>query len=96
MCRLEELCRKDVINVKDGCRLGYICDFEIDPAGGQICSLIIYGRSKCFGLFGREDDIIIPWCDIQTIGDDTILVCVDLQCRRRCGRTKAPFFDFFK
>jgi YlmC/YmxH family sporulation protein len=96
MCRLDELCRKDVINVKDGCKLGCICDFIIDPANGQICSLVIYGRAKCLGLFGREDDIIIPWQDIQTIGDDTILVCLDMTNRRRCCNRGFSFFDLFK
>lgn len=94
MCRIEELCRKDVINVKDGCRLGYICDVEIDAADGRVVALVIYGRAKFFGLFGREDDIVIPWCNIQTIGEDTVLVCLDFQNRRRCK--KNPFFNFFK
>lgn len=94
MCRIEELCRKDVINVKDGSRLGNICDIEIDAADGKVVSLIIYGRSKFFGLFGREEDIVIPWCDIQTIGEDAILVCAELQCRRRV-KQKPPFFSFF-
>ena len=95
MCRIEELCRKDVINVKDGSRLGYICDIEIDAVDGRVVAFVIYGRTKFFGLFGREDDIIIPWSNIQTIGEDTILVCVELQCRRRCKK-KSGFCDFFK
>lgn len=94
MCRIEELCCKDVINVKDGTRLGNVCDVEIDADDGRIVSLVIYGRSKFFGLFGREDDIIIPWCNIQTIGEDTILVCVDLQ-QRRSRKPRRGFFGYF-
>jgi YlmC/YmxH family sporulation protein len=95
MCRIDELCRKDVININDGCKLGYICDVEIDAVEGRVVAFVIYGRSKFFGIFGREEDIIIPWCDIKTIGEDTLLVNVDLQCRRRC-KPRRPFFDFFK
>jgi len=95
MCRIDELSRKEVINVKDGCNLGHICDIEIDATDGRVVSLIIYGRSKFFGLFGREEDIIIPWCNIQTIGEDTILVCVDLQYRRH-RKLRGSFFNFFK
>ncbi|HEX2939049.1 MAG TPA: YlmC/YmxH family sporulation protein [Ruminiclostridium sp.] len=95
MCRIDELSRKDVINLKDGCKLGNICDIEIDAEDGRVISLIIYGRAKFFGLFGREDDIIIPWCNIETIGEDTILVSVDLQYRRR-GKARGAFGNFFK
>lgn len=95
MCRIDELCRKDVINVKDGNRLGNICDIEIDATDGRIVSLVIFGRAKFFGLFGREDDVVIPWSSIQTIGDDTILVCVELQPRRRYKQS-SPFSNFFR
>lgn len=74
MVRIEELCRKDVINIQDGTRLGFAEDVEIDVCDGKVCSLVIYGRAKFFGLFGREQDIVVPWGDIQKIGEDTILV----------------------
>ncbi len=73
-CTITDLCNKEVINVKDGCRVGMVCDVTVDTCTAQIISLIVYGKLKCFGLFGREDDIIIPWCDIEVIGEDTILV----------------------
>ena len=65
---------KEVINVKDGMRLGCVCDLEIDTATAQVAALVIYGRLRWFGLLGREDDVVIRWEDIQVIGDDTILV----------------------
>jgi YlmC/YmxH family sporulation protein len=94
MCRIEELCRKDVINIKDGCRLGCICDVEIDACDGRVIALVIYGHSRFFGILGREEDIIIPWCNIQTIGEDTILVCAEPIGRRR--KSRSPLFNFFK
>lgn len=95
MCRIEELCRKDVINIKDGCRLGYICDVEIDASDGRVVALVIYGRAKFFGIFGREDDIVIPWNCIKTLGEDTVLVCIEPPCRRRC-KPRSGHFSFFK
>ena len=65
---------KEVISLKDGCRIGCVNDIEIDLKCAEILSIIVYGRFRCFGLFGREEDIIIKWEDIEVIGDDTILV----------------------
>jgi YlmC/YmxH family sporulation protein len=88
MCRIEELCRKDVINVKDGCRLGFIDDVEIDVCDGRVVAIVIFGRARFFGLFGREEDIVIPWCSIQKIGEDTILVCFEPEIQTRCRPRK--------
>lgn len=77
MCRIEDLSRKDVININDGSRLGNVQDVEIDVCEGKICSVVIYGRCRFFGLFGREEDIIVPWENIQKIGEDAILVDCD-------------------
>ncbi len=87
-CRLADMRNKEVINVKDGMRLGCVCDVEIDTCTAKLCAIIIYGRLKCFGLLGREDDIVIRWCDIEVIGEDTILVC----CNNVCCRTKRRRF----
>jgi YlmC/YmxH family sporulation protein len=95
MCRIEELCRKDVINIKDGCRLGFICDVEIDVNDGRVVALVIFGRSRFFGILGREEDVIIPWCNIQTIGEDTVLVCVEPQYRKR-NKPRSTIFNFIK
>jgi YlmC/YmxH family sporulation protein len=71
---MDDMRRKEVINVKDGSRLGPVCDIEINTADARINAIIIYGRLRLFGLLGREEDIIIQWKYIQIIGDDTILV----------------------
>lgn len=82
-CRIIDMRHKEVINVKDGTRLGTVCDVEIDTTNAKLISIVIYGRLRCFGLLGREDDIIIKWQDIQVIGDDTILVCYNNICRTK-------------
>lgn len=94
MCRIEELCRKDVINVRDGSRLGFIDDVEIDVCDGRVVAIVIFGRARFFGLFGRDEDIVIPWCDIQKIGEDTILVCFEVVCHTKT-RPRKGFSSFF-
>lgn len=69
-----ELRDKDVINIQNGERLGRICDLDIDLDCARVCSLIIPGKSKFFGLFGRSEDIIVEWKDITLIGEDVILI----------------------
>ncbi|MEG2143983.1 MAG: YlmC/YmxH family sporulation protein [Oscillospiraceae bacterium] len=78
-----ELRSKDVVSVKTGCRLGTVGDFEIDLSTAQITALIIFGRFRCFGFLGRQKDIIIRWCDIALIGEDTILVRCDTPIRKK-------------
>lgn len=73
-CRMGELRNKEVINMKDGGRLGFISDVEIDTRSAAITAVIVYGRLRCFGLFGREPEAVIPWKNITLIGDDTVLV----------------------
>lgn len=76
--RIYDMKQKEVINVCDGSRLGYICDMEIDTKSGKIVSIIIPGPSRVFCLFGgNEKEYKIKWSDICQIGEDLILVDVD-------------------
>ena len=68
-----DLRRLEIVNLCDGTRLGYACDFEFDCEDARILALVIKGSSGFFG-FGREDDLVIPWSFIECIGEDTILV----------------------
>lgn len=74
---------KEVIDVHTGYRLGYICDAEFDEAQGRFISIVTPGRAKFFGLFGREDDVVLPWDSIVRIGSDIILVEPKGEPRRR-------------
>ena len=65
---------KDVVNIKDGGKLGEVCDLEFDGESAQITAIVLFGKLKFFGLLGREPDIVIKWEEIQTIGKDTVLV----------------------
>ena len=77
-----ELTHKEIVNMRDGYRLGYVGDVQLDLAGGRCTALIVPGRMRFFGLFGREDDYILPWDVIRRIGDDIILIDVEGDYRR--------------
>ncbi len=65
---------KEVINIKDGKRLGYVQDVTADFKTGTITNIIVPGNTKFFNIFSTGNDISIPWDAIKTIGDDIILV----------------------
>lgn len=71
--------RKEVINERDGTRIGFVDDLNIDTKSARVCSLIVFGRPRIFGLFGRRDDCVIPWENIRLLGEDTILVDFSVQ-----------------
>lgn len=85
ICKVLDLRHKEVINSKDGCRLGFVDDVEIDTQNATVLSLIIYGRLRCFGLLGRDEDITINWEYIKLIGEDTILVSYTAPARKNKG-----------
>ncbi len=65
---------KEVINITDGKRLGFVQDVTADLESGIITSIIVPGNSKLLNMFSSNNDIIIPWQNIKCIGDDVILV----------------------
>ena len=83
MCYFSELCCKEVIDIHTGFRLGYVCDVELDDKEGCIASLVTPGRPRFFGLFGREEDYVLPWKNIVRVGSDIILVEVEGDFMRR-------------
>ena len=62
------------MNITDGCRLGYVSDVEIDILTGKVVAIVVPGKCRFFGLFGRADDYVIPWQCIRRFGEDIILV----------------------
>ena len=69
-CRVSELRYKEIINVSDGSRYGWVGDVE----SGQVRALVVPGRLRLFGLLGREEDRVFPWEAVRRFGADTILV----------------------
>ena len=79
--RMSELKRREVINVCDCKRLGFVGDVDFHLPEGQAAALIIYGPARFFGLFGKGEEYYIPWDCIQRIGDDIILIDKPIQRR---------------
>lgn len=73
-CRVTDMRCKEVINVKDGQRLGFISDVEVEIPEDRVCAVIVPGPCRFFGLFGRKDDFVIPWRCIRRVGEDIVLV----------------------
>ena len=63
---------KEVINISDGERLGFVCDMEIDNQTGHILTLIVPSKEK--KIFSKQSGIKIPWENVSKIGDDIIFV----------------------
>ena len=82
-CRMRDLRCKEVINISDGCRLGFVSDVDIRIPEGQVTAIVVNGPCRFFGLFGRGEEFYIPWDCIQRIGDDIILI--DKPFQRRDG-----------
>ena len=91
LCRFSEFRYKEVINIRTGSRLGYVCDAQFQSPEGRISALVVPGKSKWFGLLGREEDYILPWEGISRVGEDIILVESDHGIRRERRAKKFLF-----
>ena len=74
MVKISDLRMREVINVMNGRKLGLIKDIEIDLEAGRIRSVVLPGNGKILGIFGRNDDVVVPWQKIKKLGQDVILV----------------------
>ena len=76
--KFRELCAKEIVQLSNGACLGRADDLELDPATAQVKSLLLLGQPHLFGLLGRDETLVIPWTDIETLGVDAILVRTEL------------------
>lgn len=70
MLKSEELCRKEVINIRTAERIGFVEDVEIDTLTGSVTGLVV-PKKKLFFL--SREDYIIPWSSVSVIGTEIIL-----------------------
>ena len=89
--RFSDFRYKEVINVRSGQRLGYVCDALFTTQEGRITALVVPGKAKYFGFLGREEDYVLPWECISRIGDDLILVESERGIRREKRPKRALF-----
>ncbi|MGN0976051.1 MAG: PRC-barrel domain-containing protein [Gemmiger sp.] len=87
---IQELSRKDVIRARSGENLGRVDDICFDTATARIRSVILRGRGRLFGLMGREEDLEIPWEQINSIGADVIMV--DTVPPEQSGTSREPLY----
>lgn len=84
--RICDLRQKEVINIRDCQRLGFVADIDFDICTGCICQLIVPGPGKFCGFFGRETEYTIGWRCVKQIGDDVILVDINVEeTRKKCA-----------
>lgn len=74
MFKISDMMEKEVVNVNNGKKLGFINDIELDMNEGKIRSLIVLDDNSKMYLLGRGDMHAIFWENIVKIGCDTILV----------------------
>ncbi len=67
-----DLRAKEVINIIDGRKLGKIVDIVFDSRCAKVCGIVVPGDKKLFNF--KNEDLFIPWKNVNKIGDDTILV----------------------
>lgn len=68
-----EIFSMEVINLCDGGRLGCPDALELCADDGHATALLIPREHSWFGL-GKSEYYRIPWCRIECLGEDTILV----------------------
>lgn len=85
---------KEVINIYDGSRLGYVCDLAVDSATGRIISISVPGSGSLFQL--HSEVIVIPWECVERVGTDAILVSIASKEKCSCRPPqKKPWWKCF-
>ena len=75
--RLYDLKQREVINIRDGSRVGFVSDLIVDCEEGSVAKLIVPCATKLFGMLAPEQEYHIPWEKVKQIGDDVLLVDCD-------------------
>ncbi|MEF9940824.1 MAG: YlmC/YmxH family sporulation protein [Lachnospiraceae bacterium] len=72
--RLCELRCKEVLNLCDCKRLGYVVDVMLDMCRGTVIAIIVPAESHICGFLGNTSEYVIPFECIKKVGPDIILV----------------------
>lgn len=93
MISTSELRMKEVINLTDGKRIGFIDDLEINLEKNRVEAIIVPKEGKFMKLFSRDNDYIIPWKNIVKIGQDVILVDLKIDLRDNINDKDEGYFE---
>jgi YlmC/YmxH family sporulation protein len=66
--------QKEVIDCRDGKRLGFVVDLDFDPCDGCIKEILVPIIKGGFDCFRKPKILRIPYRNIEKIGPDIILV----------------------
>lgn len=72
--KLSELQKKDIINIKDGKKIGKIIDVYFDEISGYMIKFVIEKTHFVKSLFSNTDEIVIKFSQIKKMGEDVILI----------------------
>ena len=75
--RLSDLQNKDIVNTMDGRKIGNIIDININVEG-KMESLIVEKSKFLVSMFSTKDEIEVKWDKIEKIGEDVILVKINI------------------
>lgn len=75
MVSIRNLQQKEVINICDASRVGYVCDVIVG-CNGCVEQLVVPCSNGIFSAFIKNKVYCIPWCDVVKVGEDIILVNV--------------------
>lgn len=77
---LHQLGGKEIVNLNNGERLGNIAeaDIVVEKRTGKIKSLLVPDGRVQFRLFSERSEIEIPWSSIRKIGNDMIIIELDI------------------
>ena len=70
-----ELRNKEVVNLSDGSRMGHLVDIVFNHETSQVVGVVVPGEKR---LFKKADDIFIPLEKVRRIGEDVILVRLEI------------------
>ena len=72
--KLSELQKKDIINIKDGRRVGRIVDANVDINSGYMIDFVIEKNSFVKNIFYNNNEFKIKFSQIKKLGEDVILI----------------------
>lgn len=81
--RVSSFQKKEVINLSDGRRLGYVCDCDVSFETSRIEAIVVGGTTKLFGGLGKDNELVIPFSKIKRIGEDIIIVDIEERFLKR-------------
>lgn len=76
---MSELIGKEIININDGNRMGFVGDSDlvINPNSGEIESIILPNKGNFVNIWVERQKVIVPWEAVRKIGREVIVVDLD-------------------